>query len=360
MSSGVTALEADRARVAEIEAQFSDSDEETPSEGYKIQDQLDAYKYPVLTLPTEITSEIFVCFLPPYPLCPPMTGSSSPTLLTHICRTWRNIALATPTLWRAVQVIVEPETVETQKDHIKSRLIRSGSCPLSIQMVNCAALLPEDQLEVIQALIRHRARWEYLELSFIATNLLSFFSEATPLLHHLEISLEDPPSPSIRFDRLPLMRSAFLGHSALTDVSLPWQQLTSLTLNAAYPHECTPILQQAPSLLYCRIVLLGGSDGEEPDMFLPCLETLVLGEYSLVDFVDGDELAGYLDTFITPALRSLEVLEVCLGSDPVPSLASFISNSGCKLQELQIIGRERLSEDSYRNAFPSIPKISFV
>ncbi|KAJ7641164.1 hypothetical protein FB45DRAFT_712335, partial [Roridomyces roridus] len=57
---------------------------------------------PVLTLPNEITSEIFVHFLPPYPVCPPMTGLDSPTSLTHICRQWREIALATPKLWRAI------------------------------------------------------------------------------------------------------------------------------------------------------------------------------------------------------------------------------------------------------------------
>ncbi|KAJ6472706.1 hypothetical protein C8R47DRAFT_1324617 [Mycena vitilis] len=41
-------------------------------------------------------------FLPVYPLCPPSTGDSSLTLLTHICRAWREIALATPGLWRAI------------------------------------------------------------------------------------------------------------------------------------------------------------------------------------------------------------------------------------------------------------------
>ncbi|KAJ6560151.1 hypothetical protein B0H19DRAFT_945240, partial [Mycena capillaripes] len=67
-----------------------------------VQERLNSFKYPVLTLPAEIISEIFVHFLPIYPSCPPLTGFLSPTLLTQICRKWRHIALTTPALWRAI------------------------------------------------------------------------------------------------------------------------------------------------------------------------------------------------------------------------------------------------------------------
>ncbi|KAJ7231014.1 hypothetical protein C8J57DRAFT_966010, partial [Mycena rebaudengoi] len=69
-----------------------------------LQTCLDAYKYPILTLPTEITSGIFVHFLPPYPQCTPATGLSSPELPCQICRVWREIALGTPQLWRAIEL----------------------------------------------------------------------------------------------------------------------------------------------------------------------------------------------------------------------------------------------------------------
>ncbi|KAJ7280877.1 hypothetical protein C8J57DRAFT_1711835 [Mycena rebaudengoi] len=54
-----------------------------------LQTRLDAYKNPILTLPTEMTSEIFVHFLPPYPERPPAIGLFSPEILGQICRTWR-------------------------------------------------------------------------------------------------------------------------------------------------------------------------------------------------------------------------------------------------------------------------------
>ncbi|KAJ7486729.1 hypothetical protein FB451DRAFT_1026233, partial [Mycena latifolia] len=60
--------------------------------------QVDDIIYPVLTLPPEITSEIFAkCvefedkdFASP---------ASAPSLLLQVCRSWRLIALATPSLW---------------------------------------------------------------------------------------------------------------------------------------------------------------------------------------------------------------------------------------------------------------------
>ncbi|KAJ6554425.1 hypothetical protein B0H19DRAFT_868891, partial [Mycena capillaripes] len=53
--------------------------------------------YPILTLPTEITVEIFTHCLPDEP-CVPRTDTA-PLLLGRICRTWREISLATPELW---------------------------------------------------------------------------------------------------------------------------------------------------------------------------------------------------------------------------------------------------------------------
>jgi hypothetical protein len=67
-------------------------------------ERLNSYKYPVLTLPNEIISEIFIHLLPPCPLCPPITAIFSPTHLTHICRRWLEIALGTPELWRVISI----------------------------------------------------------------------------------------------------------------------------------------------------------------------------------------------------------------------------------------------------------------
>ncbi|KAJ7802702.1 hypothetical protein B0H14DRAFT_2528285 [Mycena olivaceomarginata] len=100
-----------------------------------LRQRLDAHKYNVLSLPNEIISEIFIHFLPVYPLCPPLFGVFSPYALTQICRKWKEIALSTPSLWRALSIWnIGNDAVECQVEMVESWLRKSGSLPLSIQM----------------------------------------------------------------------------------------------------------------------------------------------------------------------------------------------------------------------------------
>ncbi|KAF7335111.1 F-box domain-containing protein [Mycena venus] len=101
------ALTADRARVADLDAQIQDIERSLAAlqlQKSVAQERLDTFKYSVLTLPNEIVSEIFIHFLPIYPSCLPFGGALSPIHLTQICHRWREIALATPALWRAVSL----------------------------------------------------------------------------------------------------------------------------------------------------------------------------------------------------------------------------------------------------------------
>ncbi|KAJ7208723.1 hypothetical protein C8J57DRAFT_1021890, partial [Mycena rebaudengoi] len=72
-----------------------------------LQSRIDDYKYPILTLPVEVTSEIFINFLTIYPLPPRMAGLLSPVLLGQICCKWRAAAFGTPRLWRAIDIQVD-------------------------------------------------------------------------------------------------------------------------------------------------------------------------------------------------------------------------------------------------------------
>ncbi|KAJ7693884.1 hypothetical protein B0H17DRAFT_840283, partial [Mycena rosella] len=64
-----------------------------------VQHQLDAIVYPVLTLPPEITSEIFVHCLPDRRKWDVVNPKEAPLLLMHVCSAWRNITISTPALW---------------------------------------------------------------------------------------------------------------------------------------------------------------------------------------------------------------------------------------------------------------------
>ncbi|KAJ6457789.1 hypothetical protein C8R47DRAFT_169699 [Mycena vitilis] len=129
---------ADRARVADIDDQILELESSLSSLKAKrkfAQGRLDAYTYPVLTLPNEITSEIYVHFLPIYPECPSPIGLLSPYLSCQICRKWRDIAFSTPALWRAISLpLRKPERLKQAL--LEASLKHSGSCLLSIDLTS--------------------------------------------------------------------------------------------------------------------------------------------------------------------------------------------------------------------------------
>ncbi|KAJ7161185.1 hypothetical protein C8R46DRAFT_1353803 [Mycena filopes] len=309
-----------------------------------VQERLESYKYPVLTLPNEIVSEIFVHFLPIYPECPPLTGILSPTNLTHICRDWREVALATPTLWRAIHFSLEADDLlDWRVREFDAWLLRSGCTPLSVELQDWW------HRDVPKFLPSHCARWEFLKISDWA--LIPITDAPMPLLRHLDIATgTDDELVDIVFPEAPLLRSVILDDISALRLILPWVQLTSLQLNRVYRAECVPILQQTTNLVHCQLYLVVGGDTPGPDITLLRLESLILTDYGGGAY-DGHY--GYLQTFIVPSLRKLHIPERHLQT-PIDSLTSFIATSGCKLQDVRILGRRWLTQEAYTAVFPSI------
>ncbi|KAJ6577954.1 hypothetical protein B0H19DRAFT_1229908 [Mycena capillaripes] len=357
-------LEADRARVAELEAQIlhlEHSLSKLRTDKLLAQERLDFYKYPVLTLPNEIVSEIFIQFLPAYPHFPPLTGIFSPTLLTHICRRWREIALGTPALWKAIgsydnagRISCNPEMLSHLFD---TWLDRSRSCPLSIEYHETSdARIDAGFLE---ALVPHRARWEHLKLR-VSASLLPQMKGPMPLLQHLHliytVSPANPVNVAASCD-VPLLRTVILTGYAALGVILPWAQLTSLTLLCVYAYECVQVLQQTSNLVCCELsVIVRSGDTPGPDITLPCLKSLTLTD---TDERNRQRVTNLLGIFIVPSLRSLKIANQFLRPNPIASLRAFVSKSGCKLEEVHITGLITVSKTSYREEFPSIWKFSF-
>ncbi|KAJ6481868.1 hypothetical protein C8R45DRAFT_313863 [Mycena sanguinolenta] len=336
-------------RVAELKAQVLDlecSIADLQTEKAMAQQRLDSYKYPVLTLPDEIIAEIFVRFLPSYPICPPFVGPLSPISLTHICHRWRAVALATPTLWKAIEFRCSYNCECPAFPLGGTWLSRSGSCPLSIRIVGAVKThLPD----ILSAIVPHRARWEHLKLIIHADPLPHLFDGPLPLLRHLDLALFNCRPFELRAVDVPQLRSVKVLRNPV--VALPWAQLTSLVLWAMPPSVVLSILHQAPRLIDCVL-------GCGPQQFsfvgidhltIPCLKTLVL-------IANDGFVHDFLANLSVPALYRLEFIE---GTNPIGLLTALTSMS-VKLQEINVRQRatheaiERLSEDHYRTAFPSI------
>lgn len=163
-----------------------------------LQSQLDDHTFPIFTLPGEITSEIFINFLPIYPLCPPPTGLLSPTMLGQICHNWRDIALGTPQLWRAVEIQVDlgiRHLFSAQLNLLNTWLSRSQHCPLSLSVRSLGHSYedgPSDLRRLTDTIFRHSDHLEYMKLLIPFRDLyLDGIQGPFPLLRDLAFGPSD-------------------------------------------------------------------------------------------------------------------------------------------------------------------------
>ncbi|KAK7014406.1 F-box domain-containing protein [Favolaschia claudopus] len=361
-------MKADRALIAEKEAKIIDLETRisilrksitiAQLEKQVVLARLDSYKYPVLTLPNEIVSEIFVHFIPPYPNPPPPSGVLSPTTLTHICRHWREIALTTPALWRSINAADRfgRHTPQELAALATLWLDRSAGCRVSISAT--------EPSPIFAALISHRSRLEHLELDAIRTWPLEVLEGPMPRLRNLLLRtpflLPHISSTPITIQDVPLLRTLTLPIStAAPHPILPWAQLTSLTFGEVHPNDCGVILQKTPDLLNLSCFLSLRQD--LPTQSIPATDIPLLRLKSLVLETDRAPEENFFQSFLVPALESLEVQEDIMAGpdsdrDAIDSLDAFIANSDCKLKTLRIT-EASMPWSSYRKVFPSIPEI---
>ncbi|KAK6977971.1 hypothetical protein R3P38DRAFT_501512 [Favolaschia claudopus] len=376
-------LEADRALVANFDAQIFDLEAQISALRLTISElsaakgpaeqRLKAFKYPVLTLPNEIITEIFLQYLPPYPDAPSLVGLHSPIHLTHICGQWREIALTTPILWRAVDLTRFGGTpsMEGAIRFAEMRWERSAPYPLSIHAYDYDI---NHWFPIFAAAFPHRARWQHLELNAELTNdadmsLRNALEEPMPLLRTLKLSLLrlHPPFSellTLRNEDVPLLHSVALDNCGIQSLILPWAQLTSLTLTAAvHSGRCVPILLQATRLVSLTLDLVFPYLEDDVPENLSVAELTLPRLERLFFFKSSDADMDFFELLNTPALRCLTLPESMLGwpsseTTYIGTLKAFMSKCRSTLEELRILS-PTIPEHTYRDAFPLIPSIIY-
>ncbi|KAJ7490268.1 hypothetical protein B0H11DRAFT_1018071 [Mycena galericulata] len=282
-----------RARLVRVQAQIGEQEkrlEELKETRRSIQCHLDVIVYPVLTLPNEITSQIFLQCLPSQPdsndhtrtLNPKIRGpdsSRAPLLLLHVCRAWRSIAISTPRLWVDLQLNLIDLPLDMYKEtsnlmaFIQTWVDRAGACPLSLVFYNSSVdgEFPSSTLRTPILSYRHRIRCLTLRTE---ESHFSGLADAGPfpLLEKLTIGIpfleeELVDVDSVDLDLMGIARSAnSLRELTLVDgvspsmCSFPWEQLTKFTCGSLTGDELLDLLQDAKSLLECTCSVFFGED----------------------------------------------------------------------------------------------------
>ncbi|KAJ7633183.1 hypothetical protein FB45DRAFT_1058147 [Roridomyces roridus] len=353
----MASLIATRARIAQLDTEIEKLRQLMDSllaEREQCQQVLADYKYPVLTLPAEITSEIFMQFLPSYPHRPSFVEFQSPSFLLQICRRWRDVALATPALWSTMELLLynSPHHAQ-QRDLLKMWLQRSGSFALSILFDYYKESADDEPLiqECIEALLDHAWRWQDIDITFSFEELCKI-TGAMPLLRSVTIGIERgeerPETPVVLFADAPALKHVDL-HASFNPfiLTLPWSQITSLTAKALYVKEAVEILRHTTILEDCTLNIYPNEPGPPTDFSIPSLPLRSLR----LQCVGGgtDEMRQLFRALHLPALQTLLVHEGFLGPDPVATLSAVRPNG--YPQNIEILGA-RNSRQVYQAAFP--------
>ncbi|KAJ7286875.1 hypothetical protein C8J57DRAFT_1215176 [Mycena rebaudengoi] len=221
-----------RQRIASLSAQI----EALSNERDVAQAELESISYPILTLPTEITIEIFQSCLPSDAVKPSPTGV--PLIFGRICRQWRNIALATPRLWSSVDISGMPGSSTGNAllcTFLKTWLARSASHPLTFTWDDTAKMLYSDSTNALHdTVLRHAHRWRDVILALTHADLVRYMSvsEGFPLLEKLTLYPTESGAHASHFTALRvcprlehLLTDGSLLHSIPQHFPL-WSQLT--------------------------------------------------------------------------------------------------------------------------------------
>ncbi|KAJ7922930.1 hypothetical protein B0H13DRAFT_84852 [Mycena leptocephala] len=305
----------------------------------EIQAELDLYTYPVLTLPHEITSEIFLQSLPStldFDVVP--NPSEAPLVLLQICRSWRTVALSTPRLWCGLDLDVRDHpklwAPEKYEEFINTWFDRARTLPLSLSLcepeprqsrdydsMNVTLFLrahfltqfPVPSLDTINALLRrHASHLRSLALCLTEDSFVGLHSGTSfPILEDLYLScyydVRFRPCKDT-FRRAPRLRSLSLFGIEPTQLTVPWEQLTKFVAENIGIEQCLRLLEKNP-----RLRELAYSASRQPCR--PPISPLTLSGLVSLELYNDGRIMPFLEL---PNLEKLSVSNVTHRVEPIP------------------------------------------
>jgi len=317
--------------------------------------------------PPEIGSYIFLLSLPKFKI-----GSTwpkrtkfvvGPLRLGAVCRTWRQLAWATPHLWETLNIAIKPPMrillAKSLPDLVREWLDRSGRVPLTILFDhlrvsygtysdytsdsdnstsnNCTS----DTLEVVSALVieilnLHSGRWRNLYLNARGDIFQRFSGSIQPtqlvdlglILSNWDRAPRSTPTFSMKSEPNPTRLKLF--YFPLTSIHMGWENITHATFCRMTTEECIEFLRRATALEHYDISIYTGPPGfPEPEItpiLHPHLHSFRLQTFGVQTFVEAITL---------PSLKEW-TQEIIGGPLPMITALSFLDRSRCCLKALNV------------------------
>ncbi|KZP25040.1 hypothetical protein FIBSPDRAFT_929587 [Athelia psychrophila] len=247
-------------------------------------------------VPREILSEIFLYFRPDEQTRDTPDLRRSIILISHVCQSWRNVALSTPQLWSTIIVNLGPRDAQRKLDCAKAWIERSRQYPLSIS-ISC--LMPNRSAkawkELLDILIPHSHRWRSAKI-LTWTDYLSGLNGHIPKLESLDIRIGGHSqkdafdiSPSLRQLRLTHCNPGICGVSDCLKLIQAMTNLVSFTVALHYDPglEWPPPYRREHRMEYLSNLSISATCGI--DKFLKALVLPALAEFQFCNGLSGSD-----------------------------------------------------------------------
>jgi hypothetical protein len=320
-----------RARLAEIDAEMADLHARLRDLAIARKPVVDALKsiiYPVLTLPPEITAEIFKQCVDQVTIGD-VASVPEPLLLASVCKAWRYIALTLPTIWSDIELFRSSDSTSRIEKLLPCWLPRVGGHPLKIDMASGKLN------RIFAALAPYSMQWHTFSL---ATETpvpvpIDDIQGRIPLLRALQVVIYKVRqivdlTPITAFADAPNLREVKIitgsTHPPPMLISLPWRQLTRLHCRGQGIAQCMALLALTPHLETFSVGMFLIKEEPPPaSIQLDYLHTL-----KLLDSTSWH----LLDCLTLPSLERLELED--LNVHQLSKLLSFLSQSGSSLRSI--------------------------
>ncbi|KAJ7181641.1 hypothetical protein C8R43DRAFT_969762 [Mycena crocata] len=341
-----------RTRLAGLDAAINNQQlvlEQLETERRDVELELQSFTYPVLTLPHEITSEIFIHCLPDEDEQP--NKRHAPLLFLTVCKAWNDVATSIPELWTALSLDIDLLPSAFQNAGVFQTIVakwfgHAGSLPLTLILRGYmeAVLGNEDCLKNIISQYSARLRRLNLHLEIDDFTMLDYLEGTAtfPRLESLTIGLPYNDGSIVEqdieiFDHAPALRQLTLIEEAIPSfvALLSWQTLTKFHGGSFTIEECLEVLRWAPLLTDCTFCV-----SAEPYYGREIVSHTSLQSFSLTeDPEDGDCTADIFKQITLPSITTLRIAGVG-DLDDDDSFQTFISRSSPPLRTFSFRGYE--------------------